>query len=112
MHQPNSDKRAVVRLGAISQHRRSDVVELDSDTSAQKVAADAVDGCHDAPVPSLIADLVEELVDGLAESPQPPRLGHRQIIGDVPTLSGDLVLREVVLRRSPYGCAGPGAATG
>ena len=40
------DVRAVVRLGPVAQHRRLDVVELDGDGAARKVAAEAIDELH------------------------------------------------------------------
>ena len=95
------DVRAVVRLGPVAQHRRLDVVELDGDGAARKVAAEAIDECmalssglsgsrdslearpQTVPV-ALVADLVQELVDRLADalraaaSPPPSDPGCRR----------------------------------
>ena len=92
------DVRAAVGLWAVAQRRRLNVVQLDGDTSAGKIAADAVDDGHGAFPAELVADLVKELVDGLADALQPSRLRDRQVIGDVPAFRGDLMLGEVVLR--------------
>src|SRR5215471_18633239 len=46
----------------------------------------------------LVADLVQELLDGLADAPEAPGFGNREVVGDVPALRGDLVACKVVLR--------------
>src|SRR5215813_12921418 len=46
----------------------------------------------------LVTDLVEELVQGVADPLQPSRLLDREVVGDVPALRRDLVLGQVVLR--------------